>query len=201
MEQKDIPEIVKEIDAEQTEAIELTFPTFLEYRLYLISSVILVGSLTVPFVSHFFGIAGQIFMPLYLFALLAGLVYGWRCGLLVGLLAPLISFSITQMPVMQILPFVMVKSALLGLISGFVMEQSKGKKLYLCAGIGVIFSLLIGNLLLYISVNNIVMAQMDFLTGYPGIILLLTAVPWISNKITKYERKIIRRYSKQVAGI
>lgn len=198
MEQKDIPEIVGEIDDDQTEAIELTFPTFLEYRLYLISSVILVGSLSVPFILHFFGIAGQIFMPLYLFALLAGLVYGWRCGLLVGLLAPVISFSITQMPVIQILPFVIVKSVLLGLISGFVMEQSKGKKLYLCSGIAVIFSLLIGNLLLYISLNNTVMAQMDLLTGYPGIILLIVAVPWLSKNITRYERKIIRRYSKQI---
>ncbi len=181
--------------------IKLTYPRFLELRLYLIISLLLMASITLPFVLHLFGIAGQIFLPLYLFSLLAGLTYGSRCGFLVGLLAPLVSFSITQMPPAGILPFVIIKAIGIGFVSGLLTEMLAGKKFYLTAFIATVFALLNGNFLLYIINSNINLAKMDFAAGYPGIFLLITAVPFIASKITHYERKIIRRYHRQTKTI
>lgn len=180
------------------EELTLTYPRFLEIRLYLIISLILAASITLPFALHLFGIAGQVFLPIYLFSLLAGLAYGSRCGFLVGLLAPLVSFSIAQMPPAGILPFVIAKAVSLGLVSGLFTEIFSGRKFYLTAVIATAFALLNGNLLLYILSQNMNMARMDFAAGYPGIFLLLTAVPFIASKITHYERKIIRRYHRQI---
>lgn len=183
------------------EEITLSYPKFLEIRLYAIISTFLTASIALPFTLHLFGIAGQIFMPIYLFSLLAGLTYGSRCGLMVGLLAPLISFSIMQMPPAAILPFVVIKAVGLGFVSGLLTEMFGGKKFYLTAVITTVFALLNGNFLLYIINSNINLARMDFAAGYPGIFLLLTAVPFIASKITHYERKIIRRYHKQTKTI
>lgn len=183
------------------EAIEISYPKFLELRLYLIGSFLLAGSLALPFALHLFGVAGQIFMPIYLFALLAGLVYGWRCGILIGMLAPLISFSITQMPPAVLLPFVVVKAVSLGLVSGIIVEQLKGKRLYAAGICAVLFSLISGNLFLFIVTSNNRLAAADFIMGYPGVIFMLIAIPYIANKILRYERKIIHRYSRQIKGL
>jgi len=196
---RDLTDDKEEVAGEAS--IEVTYPKLIELRLYIISSILITASMVLPFTLHQFGFAGQVFMPIYLLALLAGLVYGWNCGLLVGILTPIISYSFTQMPMFPILPFVIIKSSLLGLISGLMVEQMYGKKLFMIAAVAILFSQIIGNLLLYLATMNLQMALTDAVTGFPGIILLFVAIPYFSIKIRHYERKIIRRYSSPNPGM
>ena len=54
--------------------------------------------------------------------ILVGLVYGWRAGLLLGLLAPCVSFLISGMPLPHILPAMTVELAAYGFLAGLARQ-------------------------------------------------------------------------------
>ena len=72
----------------------LPFPVILKYtdiRSYVLTLVFVLLDVLVPWVFHQFHLAGPTFLPMHIFVLIAGLVFGWRAGLIVGLLTPLTS--------------------------------------------------------------------------------------------------------------
>ena len=79
---------------------------FKDVRLYIFSAAFISLDVLVPWLTHHFGgvQAGSIFLPMFFFILLAGLLGGWRAGLLVGLFTPLASFGVCGMPLLPVLP-------------------------------------------------------------------------------------------------
>ncbi|TSC53614.1 MAG: hypothetical protein LiPW39_175, partial [Parcubacteria group bacterium LiPW_39] len=84
-------------------------------------------SVITPMAAHYFGgpTAGRIFLPLHFFVLTAGLLLGWRAGLVVGILTPLISYSVSGMPLLLVLPFVTMEVAAYGFFAGLLRENVK----------------------------------------------------------------------------
>jgi LytS/YehU family sensor histidine kinase len=142
-----------------------------------------------PALLHSFGITGQIFLPLYFFSLLGGLTYGWRCGLVVGLLSPIISFSISSMPALSLLPFVIIKSLSIGGLSGLLIEKYKNKNILFVILGSILFTQLIGIILIFSLTSNLNIALMDIKVGYPGILLQIVSIPFISQLILRHENK------------
>jgi len=69
---------------------------FNEARLYLLAGVFIALDVSVPWACHqFHPLAGPTFLPMHLFVILAALLFGWRAGLLVGLVTPLVSFAVS----------------------------------------------------------------------------------------------------------
>src|SRR3989338_2129602 len=68
-------------------------------------------------------ILGKILLPIYFFTLIAGGRFGWRCGLIVGLVTPIVSNIISGMPMAPILYFVIFKSVILGVASGLLVNR------------------------------------------------------------------------------
>ena len=102
-----------------------TFPIVLKYsdvRSYSITFVFIALSILVPWVFHQFHLAGATFLPMHVFVLLAGLLFGWRAGFIVGLLTPLASNIISGMPVLGILPQIVVELSTYGLVAGMLRE-------------------------------------------------------------------------------
>lgn len=66
---------------------------------------------------------GEILLPMHLPVMLAGLWGGPVAGLLVGLVSPILSFSLTGMPVAVMVPFMTVELAGYGLTAGLLRQH------------------------------------------------------------------------------
>src|SRR5665648_354686 len=84
---------------------EVPFPHILEFsdlRLYVYVSLFVALDVSVPWLCHIIHpLAGPTFLPLFFFVLLAGILFGWRAGILVGMLTPLMSYALSGMPLPQ----------------------------------------------------------------------------------------------------
>jgi len=69
-----------------------------EYRTYLFSLALTVGSVALPSALHHFYIAGQIFLPIYFFVLIGAYKLGWKVGVITAFFSVLTSFVLTGMP-------------------------------------------------------------------------------------------------------
>src|SRR3989338_8904233 len=92
--------------------------TFSQVKYYIFSAVFVGLAVVTPAIFHQFNLAGPKFLPMHIFVMLAGLLFGWRTGMLVGLLSPLMSYSITHMPPMAILPETVLELTVYGLTAG-----------------------------------------------------------------------------------
>jgi LytS/YehU family sensor histidine kinase len=148
--------------------------TFSEAKYYVFSAVFTTLAVGVPYLLHQFHLAGQIFLPMHFFVMFAGILFGWRTGLLVGVLSPLFSFSLTQMPVAALLPQVMMELAAYGLVAGFLRE----KKLNIWASL--FSAMILGRLarILFIVFWAPGMDAWQFIElSWPGIILQIALIP------------------------
>ncbi|MGH7681239.1 MAG: ECF transporter S component [Candidatus Eiseniibacteriota bacterium] len=75
-----------------------------------------------PAAAHLAGLPVRQILPMHWPVILAGLVYGWRAGLLLGALAPCVSFMISGMPLPHILPAMTVELAAYGFLAGLARE-------------------------------------------------------------------------------
>ena len=76
-----------------------------------------------PWVFHQFYLAGSTFLPMHIFVLVAGLLFGWRAGLMVGLFTPLVSYGVSGMRVLTVLPQIVVEISVYGLATGMLRER------------------------------------------------------------------------------
>jgi len=170
---------------------------FRDVRLYIFSAAFISLDVVVPWLTHHFGgvVAGSMFLPMFFFILLAGLSGGWRAGLLVGLFTPLISFAVSGMPLLPVLPQITIECVFYGLIAGLL----RGK-----FHLGVIWSLIgamvLGRLarlgfiaavfLLYGGeVSPLAYMWAVVLQGLPGIAIQLTLIPLIIRVGEKWYQK------------
>ncbi|ENY99996.1 hypothetical protein HMPREF1092_03133 [Clostridium thermobutyricum] len=140
---------------------------------------------------HFFTAFGRemgtIFSPMDLTVLLAGLILGWRYGLVLGIITPIISSFLTGMPPLPIAVTMMFQLGVMGLITGLL--RNKVNRL-----LNLIIAEIIGNFL-YAILFVIFMGLpthkfyhllfVVFVIGLPGIILQWIIVPYLSRVLKK----------------
>jgi len=164
---------------------EVTFPHILEFsdlRLYVYVSLFVALDVAVPWLCHIIHpLAGPTFLPLFFFVLLAGISLGWRAGILVGLLTPLISYTLSGMPFPQMLPRIIIEGTVYGLAAGLLRGHFR---------LGVITSLvgalIAGRLAAFILMtltldlsHSANLAWQTAKAGWPGIVLQLLLLPLI----------------------
>ena len=95
-----------------------------------ISAGVVALAVILPQIVHLFAGAqgGVRWLPMYLPVLLGGCLLGWRWGLGVGLLSPLVSFAFTSlagnaMPAAARLPYMMAELAAFAVVSGLFSEK------------------------------------------------------------------------------
>ena len=154
---------------------------FTEIRLYIFVSAFVALDVAVPWILHqIHPLTGPTFLPMFFFALLAGLIFGWRVGLLVGFLSPLISFSISGMPVLAKLPQIVVQNSVLGLSAGLLHGYFR-----LNIALSLLAAVFAGTLAQGLSVFVISLGGVNPITttwqivqqGWPGIAIQLIALP------------------------
>jgi thiamine transporter ThiT len=165
---------------------------FLNIRLYIIVAVFTTLDIFLPWLFHQYHLAGPTFLPMHLFVLLAGLLFGWRAGLLVGLLTPLLSFGISGKPVGDILPQITVELLTYGFVAGVLRQRFHRGVLSSLVGAMVAGRLALGAavLLLYAGeVNPAAYVGRAVEQGLPGILLQLMLIPPLVKLITVWWEK------------
>jgi niacin transporter len=161
-------------------------------RAYAFQIVLLGAVVVVPWLAHLSGAPVRYLLPMHWFVVLAGLVYGWRSGALVGFLAPIVSYFITGFPLPYILPSMTLELFTYGLIVGFLREQTK-----LNPYLAVVISLVVGRVVFVGSIflgNLYAINRMEYLQAalIPGIVAAIcqTAfLPLSAKWLIKQEQK------------
>jgi len=166
----------------QTKALPRVL-TFGEAKYYIFSLTFVSLAVFFPWLAHQFNIAGQIFLPMHIFVMAAGFLFGWRIGLAVGVLSPLLSYSLTQMPVAVLLPQVVLELAIYGIVIGLLREKSFN------IWISLLSAMILGRAarILFILVLAPAMNLWQFIAiSWPGIILQLALLPVIVSWAQKF---------------
>ena len=171
----------------------MPLPVVLKYvdlRSYVFTTIFVALGVSVPWVFHQFYLAGPTFLPMHIFVLAAGLLFGWRAGLVVGLFTPLASYAVSGMPALMILPQVTIELLAYGLIAGLLREKFNLKAIWSLLG-----AMIGGRLVLVIAVTIIYAASGGSYSplgaeanplfvlwsvvkqGWPGIVIQLVSVP------------------------
>jgi len=178
------------------------FPVVLKYRdmrSYVFTAAFVSLAVLGPWVFHQFHLAGPTFLPMHIFVLMAGLLFGWRAGLAVGLLTPLASYAVSGMPVLTILPQVLIELSAYGLIAGILREKYNLRAIWSLLGamIGGRLALLLALLVIYLvageSYSPLGLETSPFVAfssvikqGWPGIVIQLVSIPaliWLAGKL------------------
>lgn len=156
------------------------------------------GAVLLPQVFHAIGAAsgvgaalGEAFLPMHLPVILVGLLAGPFAGALSGILAPIVSFALSGMPGMAILPFMMIELSVYGCTAGMLKNvnmpsvlkvlsvQVLGRSVRAAAIVLAFYAF--GSTAIPVSI-----IWTSILTGLPGIILQLTLLPlfvyWAENR-------------------
>ncbi|MDR1123874.1 MAG: ECF transporter S component [Elusimicrobiota bacterium] len=153
-------------------------------RAVLAQTLILAAALVLPSVCHYFKLSVSAFVPMHWPILFAGLIYGRKSGLMLGIAAPVISFLISGMPAGAMLPIMILELATYGFIAGFAKEKLNLNSLF-----AVICALFCGKLV-YIGaalmINNsfslAFVKNAAFIIILQIILLPFLADAWISKK-------------------
>lgn len=174
---------------------------FTDIRSFIIVAAFIALDVLVPRLFHSFHLAGATYLPMHIFVLMAGLLFGWRAGLVVGLLTPVSSYAVSQMPIAAILPQVTVELAAYGLIAGLLREKLNLKPVWSLLG-----AMVAGRLALLVTVSVVYLAAGSVSSplgaaatpwsavisamrqGLPGILIQLALLPvavWLTERLTK----------------
>jgi len=170
---------------------------FRDVRLYIFSAAFISLDVVVPWLTHHFGgvVAGSMFLPMFFFILLAGLSGGWRAGLLVGLCTPLISFAVSGMPLLPVLPQITIECVFYGLIAGLLRGKFHLRIIWALIGAMILGRLarlgfIAAVFLLYGGeVSPLAYMWAVVLQGLPGIAIQLALIPLIIRVGEKWYQK------------
>ncbi|MCC6163183.1 MAG: ECF transporter S component [Acidobacteria bacterium] len=84
--------------------------------------LVLCAAWLLPAAIHALGLPVRQLLPMHWPAILAGLVYGWRSGAVIGAASPIVSYLIAGMPRPEVLPSMTFELAAYGAIAGFMVE-------------------------------------------------------------------------------
>ncbi len=166
----------------QTKALPKVL-TFSEIKYYIFSAAFVGSAVFVPWLAHQFHLAGPIFLPMHFFVMFAGFLFGWRTGLMVGVISPLMSYSLTQMPPAAILSETVLELTVYGLAIGLLRERG------LNIWVALLGAMILGRLARLSFVLGLGLETNPFhyfQISWPGIVLQIALVPLIIYFLQKF---------------
>lgn len=151
----------------------------------VLSGLYISMGILLPIVFHQFNMGGQVFLPMHIPVLIAGLTLGPVEGLIVGVLTPILSSFLTGMPVFfPMLPIMIFELVIYGLISGYFNVNLKSK-IYISMLMAMVSGRIMAGIVVFILVNFFGMqgtgpylyVKGAIITGIPGIIIQLLFIP------------------------
>lgn len=166
--------------------IQLSFP--ISWRVWTgYMLLFLVLCVVLPLGFHQIGLGGRQFLPMHIPALLAGFLAGPVSGVIVGMLGPILSHSITGMPPLDRVGLMSVELAVYGLIAGIAYYQLR-QNVFVSLVAALIGGRLAFGVTLWVleqstgapySAASWFSSAGAMVTGWPGVLIQLFAVPAI----------------------
>jgi uncharacterized membrane protein len=123
--------------------------------------------------------------------IIAGLVYGWRGGAMAGLLAPVVSYSLSGLPSPSILPSMTLELLTYGFLTGFLRERA-GMSAFLSVAIALlagrvvfIAAVFFGNV---VTTNRLEYFQVALLPGLIAAVCQIALLPLLSRWWIRQDR-------------
>ena len=160
----------------------------------IITAMCMALCVVLPLAFHSIPDGGSIFCPMHIPVLLCGIMLGPVYGIICGIVGPLLSSVITQMPPMGYLPPMMVELAVYGLVTGIMMCFVHTKKYITGLYISLVVGMICGRVVACIVKALIFMpgaitlqmwATSHFVISFPGIIVQLIFIPAIVVALKK----------------
>lgn len=158
-----------------------------KFRYLTHSALYLALAVLLPIAFHGFGLGGRIFLPMHIPPLLAGFLVGPSSGVIVGLLAPLLSYLLTGMPPTYAVPLMSLELPMYGLVAGMTY-----RKLHLNIYIALVAAMIVGRIMFGLGLFVLGMfidlpytaaaffsAGGAVVTGLPGIAVQMVLIPLI----------------------
>ncbi len=151
------------------------------------SALYLALAVLLPIGFHAFGTSGRVFLPMHLPVFLAGFLAGPWCGLVVGLLAPGLSYMFTGMPPTYAVPLMSMELPMYGFIAGIAYNRLR-LNIYVALIIAMILGRIMFGLGLFVlglfmelpySAAQFFSSAGVIVSGLPGIALQLVLIPII----------------------
>jgi uncharacterized membrane protein len=149
------------------------------------SSLYLALAILLPIGFHSFGLGGRVFLPMHIPVLLAGFLVGPASGVVVGILAPILSHLFTGMPPGYSVPLMSLELPMYGLVAGITY-----RRLHLNIFVSLILAMIMGRIIFGLGLfvlglfMNLPYTAAAFLAsggalwaGLPGIIVQLVLIP------------------------
>ena len=162
-----------------------------------------------PMVFHFIPQAGGALLPMHIPVLLAGLICGWKFGLITGIAGPLLSSMVTGMPPTGMVPVMMIELGTYGLVTGILSSVVRTRRIYVDLYVSLIIAMLVGRVISGIAramfffggslsffgggYTLALWVSSYFITSVPGIIIQLVFIPSLVIVLER-ARAIPRRY-------
>jgi len=173
-------------------------------RKLVVTALLIALCVVLPMAFHIipYGLAGRALLPMHIPVLLAGLVVGWKYGLIVGITGPLLSSVLTGMPPMGIAVPMMVELGVYGLVAGVMIEIIRTKRASLDLYICLIIAMLAGRVVAGIAQAFYffegaytweLWTSAYFVTALPGLVIQLAFIPSVVMALER-ERFIPLRY-------
>ena len=156
--------------------------------LYLALGVVL------PLGFHAFGVGGRVFLPMHFPVLLAGFLVGPASGLMVGLLAPILSHLLTGMPPSYAVLLMSLELSIYGLIAGLAFVRLRLNIYVALLSAMVIGRIMFGVGLLPLALFMELPYDMTYflssviIAGLPGIVVQLAIIPILVAGIKRRRR-------------
>ncbi len=106
-------------------------------RMYLFSSLFVIGNIALPFICHAIPNGGKMFLPIYFFTLIASYKFGLKTGLLTAVISPFANYLLLGMPPANMLISVVGNSALIALAASFIASKTRRLSLILIAAVTI----------------------------------------------------------------
>ncbi|WP_102398685.1 ECF transporter S component [Haloimpatiens massiliensis] len=151
--------------------------------------------LILPYFFHMVGMAGPVFLPMHIPVLLCGMVLGWKYGIVVGFITPLLNSFLTGMPPLFPTGISMAcELAAYGFLSGYLYKKKRLNIMFalvLSMFGGRLISGIMNYILLTAKGNNFVFKAFltgAFVKGFIGIIIQLILIPVVVKALEKGEK-------------
>jgi len=155
-------------------------------RKIIYAGVLIALGLLLPQVFHVFGQgAGMIFLPIHIPILLAGAILGKFYGAAVGLIVPILSFALTNMPPIPMLWFMIFELVGYGFAMGLLAKRCN---IYIALVISMLFGRIVygialGAGVILFGMDALFMSRAGFVgsvvRGMPGMVIQLAIIPII----------------------
>jgi len=139
-------------------------------KTYLVAALFVTGNIFLPQLCHLVPNGGFILLPIYFFTLVGAYKYGWKVGLMIAILSPLVNSVLFNMPAPAALPAIIMKSSLLAFAAAFAANYFKRVSMLILALVVISYQI-VGTLGEWMLVKDFILAIQDFRMAIPGMLL------------------------------